>query len=139
MTIEVAVLENLNIINFFLEKMKMKPLDEQSLYFVSRKTYVIKYKEQVIGFICFMVLFDEIDLEAIYIESNFRKKGYGHQLINLMMQEAMNNKCRSIFLEVRESNRNAIGFYYKNGFYVISCRKQYYGNENGLIMKKELG
>lgn len=138
MNIEPAVLEDLNTINLFLEKLEMKVLDEQSLHVETRKTYVIKSKKQIIGFICFMILCDEIELEAIYIEPVFRKRGYGSQLMNWMIQKAINHECNSIFLEVRETNRNAIDLYCKYQFHVISCRERYYGNENGLIMKKEL-
>jgi len=39
-----------------------------------------------------------------------------------------------VFLEVNENNQ-AVKFYNKNGFTEIARRKNYYGNENAIIMK----
>ena len=45
----------------------------------------------------------------------------------------------NITLEVRESNLSAINFYKKNGFNEITKRKNYYKDENGILMLKNLG
>jgi ribosomal-protein-alanine N-acetyltransferase len=42
---------------------------------------------------------------------------------------------KHIMLEVNENNKPAINFYKKNGFKIISVRKDYYGsNQNAIIM-----
>ena len=46
---------------------------------------------------------------------------------------------KNITLEVRENNKIAIDFYIKNGYKIETIRKDYYGNENGYLMIKELG
>ena len=43
-----------------------------------------------------------------------------------------------ILLEVNEKNDSAINLYKKIGFYLINIRKKYYGNEDALIMRKEV-
>ena len=45
---------------------------------------------------------------------------------------------KEVFLEVRRSNLPAINLYKSNGYQKISERKNYYGNEDALIFKKDL-
>ena len=47
-------------------------------------------------------------------------------------------KAEKIMLEVRESNISAIKLYEKNGFIEINRRKKYYGNEDAIIMERNL-
>ena len=48
------------------------------------------------------------------------------------------NDCESISLEVRSTNKRAISFYKKNGFKIVSIRKKYYDDSDGLLMVKEV-
>ena len=48
-------------------------------------------------------------------------------------------KLDNITLEVRESNKEAINFYLKNGFKEVTRRKNYYKEEDGILMIKNLG
>ncbi|MCI9234318.1 MAG: GNAT family N-acetyltransferase [Bacilli bacterium] len=130
--------EDLDIINLYMKDMGMIQLDGKSFNFSSRKIYVIKNNNKIIAFICYLSLMESIELEAIYVDSIFRKQGYGNILLEYMIQEAGELNCRNIFLEVREKNLSAIHLYQKNGFEIIGYRKQYYGTEDGIVMKKEL-
>ena len=44
----------------------------------------------------------------------------------------------SISLEVNVLNKEAIKFYLKNGFKIVSTRKKYYGDSDGYLMVKEM-
>ena len=59
-------------------------------------------------------------------------------LMQQMEDKAKEYNSKSIFLEVRENNKIAQQLYQKNGYLVINQRKNYYGEENGLMMRKEL-
>lgn len=133
-----AKIEDLDVINYYLENMDMTKLDQNSFNFVSRKIYVIKSVEKIIAVICYLVVMENVELEAIYVEPTFRRKNYANKLLEFMIKDSLSFNCNSIFLEVRETNLSAINLYKKNGFEVISCRKKYYGSENGLVMRKEL-
>lgn len=138
MKVEVFNLRDLDLINSFLIKLKMPKMEEKDFCYPWRKTYVMKLQRRIIGFICFVMLKDEVELEAIYIEEIFQRQGYGQKLIEKMITSAKENGCQYICLEVREHNGQAIKFYKKNGFQEIFNRSHYYGDENGIIMKKEL-
>lgn len=73
-----------------------------------------------------ILLNNGFEIELIKIGS--KKKGVGHILIENIPNE-------DIFLEVRASNP-AVNFYKNHGFYEINRRKNYYQNEDAIIMKK---
>lgn len=100
--------------------------------------YVVKYMNNVIGFISFSYIID-IEIESIVIKKDFQRKGIGSLLINFIFEYAKTNNINNIFLEVRKSNIPAIQLYNKYGFYQINTRKNYYinPNEDALILKKE--
>lgn len=138
MKIEILDICDLDVINSFLIKLKMPKMEEKDICYSWRKMYVMKIKQELIGFICFIMLEEEVELEAIYIKEAFQRRGYGQKLIEKMIMSAIENECKYICLEVREHNGQAIEFYKKNGFHEIFNRSNYYGDENGIIMKKEL-
>ena len=84
------------------------------------------------------MLVDEIELEAIYVKPEFRNNGYGSKLVEFMTKEALQLNYKNIFLEVRVSNKSAIQLYEKYGFEIANCREKYYGQEDGIVMKKEV-
>ena len=87
------------------------------------------------GIIVYELLYDRIEIEYIIVDVEYRKRGIGTLLLNEIEQKGIKN----ITLEVRESNKEAIEFYKKNGYRIEAIRKNYYGSENGYLMLKELG
>lgn len=85
-----------------------------------------------IGYYIASLSFDEAELYRIAVLPKYRGRGYGSVLMEDFLKSCPKVTER-IFLEVRESNAAAIGLYEKNGFEIISRRKKYYGNEDGLI------
>lgn len=138
MNIVRAKVEDLNIINSYLENIGVAKLNKDGFSFEFRKIYVIKIEKKIIAFVCYLIIMENVELEAIYVEPAFRKHGYARILLDFMIDNCLSLKCRNIFLEVRESNISAINLYQKNGFEIISRRNKYYGSEHGLVMKKEL-
>ena len=68
--------------------------------------------------------------------------GFGHGLLELLMQQAKVRDAEVTFLEVRESNLNAAGLYESFGFNEIGRRRNYYpavgGREDALVMAYSL-
>lgn len=86
------------------------------------------------GVIVYDLIYDRIEIEYIIVESSERRQGIATQMMDYI--EKKHNKIRNITLEVRESNISAIKFYESLGFRRIAMRKNYYGNENGILMMK---
>lgn len=87
---------------------------------------------RAIGYFLAAAAFGEGELYRIAVLPPFRGQGRGERLMKGFLQ-SLPKDTEKIYLEVRESNKSAIGLYEKFGFRKIGERKKYYGNENGLI------
>lgn len=101
---------------------------------------IIIDEDKIKGYIIVNSVLDECEIMHIAVDENERKKGYGNQLMNSLLEHCKSNNISKIFLEVRESNLSGIYLYKKHGFNIISHRKKYYKNpeETGIIMSLEV-
>ena len=79
--------------------------------------------QNIIGFVIFYHIKDEIEIIQIGIIKSCQRKNYGSLIINKIKKL---KDLRKIFLEVSVKNTQAIDFYLKNGFKKIGIRKGYY-------------
>ncbi len=96
----------------------------------NRRAWVIETTpaKQLSAFAVFGLLAGEVELLTIATHTDHQRKGFAKALI----QHAIENlAAETIFLEVRESNTNAIELYESIGFNEIGCRKNYYPATNG--------
>lgn len=98
--------------------------------------FYLKYyiKEENIGYLEYQINDDILDITSLYIEKNYRKKGYATKLL----LEAFKNKVNKIMLEVNENNKAALNLYKKYNFEKINVRKKYYGESDAYIMVKNM-
>lgn len=57
-----------------------------------------------------------LEIERIYVKSEFKRKGFGKALIDKALEVAKNQRVENIWLGVWEKNTYAIAFYKKVGF-----------------------
>jgi ribosomal-protein-alanine N-acetyltransferase len=86
------------------------------------------FSRQVAGYIIFWLISEEIELHNLAVAKDYKKKGIGKQLMLFMLDCAETHKVQEIFLEVRESNKEAIAFYEAFQFKRVNVRKDYYSN-----------
>lgn len=98
-----------------------------------KELFVAELNGEVVGYIVFSKILDEVHLENIAVDERWRRKGIGSKLLEFLIEK---NKESSIFLEVRPSNTPAINLYKKYGFKKIGIRKKYYVNEDAIIMMR---
>lgn len=101
---------------------------------------VVEINQQIIGFCIFQTVLDEANLLLIAIDPEHQGRGHATTLLEQSIQ-LLKNQPIQIFLEVRESNQNAIALYEKLDFHQIDLRRNYYpthgGNrEHAVIMVK---
>lgn len=90
--------------------------------------------EEVKGYLLLHDSFDLYEIMKIATKKEFRKNGIGNQLIDYYLSKY----DKSLFLEVRESNKVAQHFYENIGFVVVGNRKNYYPNgEVAVLMSLE--
>ena len=104
----------------------------------SNLDYVFGYydNEKLVGFIHINKLYENIDIINIVVDKSYRRKGIATQLINHVIDYF--DDVKSIMLEVNVNNENAINLYKVNKFEVINVRKKYYGNDDALIMRRDV-
>lgn len=99
----------------------------------------IVYKEKkILGFASYSILYERAELNYILVLPDYRNNCIASLLMKAMLSDLIKNKVKSVTLEVNENNIPAIQLYKKYGFQKISIRKKYYGNEDALLLQKEL-
>lgn len=103
------------------------------------RLYFGYFKNNVlVGFVGANVTLDSSDIMKIGVNPNFRNQGIATKLFDGLKKELIKQNVKKIMLEVREKNSNAISFYAKLGFNQIATRKNYYGNDNAIILMLEI-
>lgn len=99
---------------------------------------VIEENNILIGFIIYSVIYERAEIVDIIIDDSFRGNGYGYKLLNNAIEIINNENVLNITLEVNKSNLSAINLYKKTGFEICAERKNYYEEQDGYLMKKDL-
>lgn len=90
---------------------------------------VAEENNQIVGFIDFWMVENEMSIIEIAVKKDWRRKGIATQLFENI------EEGRVIHLEVRASNTPAKKFYEKLGFQVIGVRNKYYADgEDAIVM-----
>jgi len=100
----------------------------------------IEYQEndKLIGYLEYSIIYDRMEIDNFFVEEAYRKQGIGTKLMAHLVSEAINLRVINITLEVRMSNEPAINLYKKFGFREVALRKYYYGDEDGILMEKQV-
>jgi len=107
---------------------------------LSRVVLVSEDDSEVRAFIVARVLGTEWEIENLVVAGDVRRRGFGIQLVNKLLDMAGNRGARKAFLEVRRSNTAARGLYEKLEFVETGRRKNYYHDpgEDAVLYTKDL-
>lgn len=101
--------------------------------------FVVKNKDnEILGFAGIKIILDEAEIMNIVTKKNYRKQGIGNLLLNRIILEAKDKNIKKVNLEVNENNIIAIHLYEKFGFNKDGERKNYYQDQNAILMSKIL-
>ncbi len=116
------------------ENAVVSSIDKGDAFFVLEKGF------SVVGYVGLSTVLDEGYINNIAVKKEHRQKGGAGLLLNELIKYAENKDLSFISLEVRASNKNAIGLYEKNGFKNMGIRKNFYENpkEDAIIMTKTM-
>jgi len=112
----------------FLQELKL----EFSIFLIA------ELQNSVAGYLIAWKVSDEIQLNSIAVKKDLRKKGIGNRLLSELTLNDSEKKFTSIFIEVRSRNSDAVNFYTDNGFTKTGVRKNYYNDDDALLMEKKL-
>lgn len=108
-------------------------------YLKEKFNYIYGYKvnNSIVAYLDYSVYFERAEINYLFVKKEFRNKKIATKLLEYMFKNISN--VSSITLEVREKNVAAINLYLKNGFNKCSIRKNYYGNEDALLLIRKCG
>ena len=104
--------------------------------FARRIEYVLDGKS--IGYLEYSLIYDRMEIDQFRVIDEYRNKGVGTKLLAHLISLAINYRVINITLEVRVGNEIAINLYKKFGFREVALRKYYYGDEDGILMEKQV-
>ncbi|ADB95368.1 ribosomal protein S18-alanine N-acetyltransferase [Candidatus Atelocyanobacterium thalassae] len=92
----------------------------------------------IIGCGCFWRILEEAHITLLMINPSYQSQGLGQLLLYSLLKNAVSSHLEHATLEVRASNKSAIGLYEKFGFKIAGRRKKYYKKtgEDALIFWK---
>jgi len=90
------------------------------------------------GYCVLWVVHGEGHILNIAVNPSYRGRGVASRLLSLMLELMRRNMVYEVFLEVRVSNEAARGLYRKFGFRESFVRKNYYGDEDAIVMVLDL-
>lgn len=114
---------NPNFTNLF----HIENLNPNETIFIYKENNIIK------GFIHTQNGLDIIDLLNIIVKPEYQNHGIGSVLLKYIID---NKQDKKIMLEVRSKNINAIKLYQKYDFKIINIRKNYYKDDDAIIMER---
>jgi ribosomal-protein-alanine N-acetyltransferase len=94
---------------------------------------------RVVGYTVYWVVVGEGHIMNISVAPRSRRCGIGRRLLRFTLDFMEQGRVTVVFLEVRRTNYAAIKLYQDYGFTEIYVRKKYYGDEDALVMRLDLG
>lgn len=94
----------------------------------------------VVGYAIVREVGGEAELLNLAVGPSWRRQGVGAALLDRAVDELRAAGSQTVYLDVRDSNRGAIGLYRSRGFRQVAVRKHYYERprEDGLVLRLEL-
>lgn len=94
--------------------------------------YILSLNGEIVGFITGKKSADICDIYMIIIDIKYRRQGFANLLLSKTIKALSDIKITEFFLEVAETNNQAINLYQKYGFTAVNRRIGYYNisNEN---------
>lgn len=112
-----------------------RPWSSQDFYEILAMPFtsikLILVNDNCAGFVVYSIIQNEMELLSIGLLAEFRSQGIGKQSFRQLLSTPETQSARSIYLEVRSNNKNALTFYRHLGFESISKRPDYYHLTNG--------
>jgi ribosomal-protein-alanine N-acetyltransferase len=98
--------------------------------------WVLEKDGQIAAMLVLWLIIDEAHIATIATHPDFRRQGFGEQILLTALRTAYAEGGRRAFLEVRAGNLAARAMYQKYGFIVDGIRPRYYKDnfEDAILM-----
>ncbi len=96
-------------------------------------------RREIVAYSIVMIAIDEAHLLNLSVARGYQRSGFGWRMLEWMAHRARDYGARSMLLEVRPSNADALRLYERYGFVRIGVRRGYYpahgGREDAIVMR----
>jgi ribosomal-protein-alanine N-acetyltransferase len=94
--------------------------------------------EIIFGYIIAVAVGDQAEILNLAVIPSARRQGLGGELLDAALAAASARGAREVFLDVRESNKSALGLYGSRGFAALGRRSRYYRKpvEDALVLRR---
>lgn len=89
----------------------------------------------IVAFALGRVITDEGELFQIGTLPQFRNQGIAQSLLRRLHSQMLQKGAKTCFLEVRSRNSAAVALYQKLGYSQIALRRNYYPDDDAIVMK----
>ncbi len=104
-----------------------------------KKFFVTKIENLVVGYIVCWLSEETAHIHNIAVRKEFQNQGIGKRMLEYLIENLKLNGTKSIILEVRKSNLQAISLYKKFDFKEVSIKPKFYPDgEDAIFMVKNL-
>ena len=102
------------------------------------KVFALSLPRTIIGICVFHVVVDEAQINYFSILKDYRREGYGSQLMYFSIEKCKQLNLKKLSLEVSEANLAGNKFYEYFDFLTVGKRKNYYKNGVDALLKEKL-
>ncbi len=101
----------------------------------SGRVYVVAQAgDRIVGYGGVMVIVDDAHVTTLAVDPDSRRDRLGSRLMLQLVDAVLEMGAKHLTLEVRMSNQAAQRLYAKFGLAPVGVRKEYYGDEDALVM-----
>jgi [ribosomal protein S18]-alanine N-acetyltransferase len=93
---------------------------------------------EIVGYVIAWDVRGEIQLNHIAVRPGARRRGVGGKLVGAITGRLAAQGAARVLLEVRSKNEEALGFYKALGFVENGRRKNYYHDDDAILMEKDI-
>jgi len=115
-----------------------EPVWREELASVFGLYLVLQRGSDVSGFVGVKRVADEAHVMTLAVPPGSRRRGLGRALVRAALADPALSGVRRVHLEVRPSNAAARALYASFGFRETGLRRNYYGEEDALLMTLDL-
>ncbi|MFP4286177.1 MAG: ribosomal protein S18-alanine N-acetyltransferase [Candidatus Izemoplasmataceae bacterium] len=128
-----------NEMEIFNKSLSKKTLYDELLYNKLAYYFMALVDQKRVGYVGVWITEPNAEIMNIFVVKDYRKNHIGKALMHHVIDLCLKHQVKSLTLEVRASNQEAIKFYETIGFNPVTRRKHYYSDgEDALLMLKEL-
>jgi len=126
---------------YYYRKTKFSKSDFQAYLYRSKPIFLVAVRDShLVGYVAGTVRASQVlsiaHLDSIAVSSIEQGQGIGSDLLQLFIQEAKQQACMIVSLEVAKANEEGLDFFSKRGFRRIADLPEYYGRDlDGVLME----